>query len=174
MKKREAGQAWGLRGGGKAWLAKGLASGLVVMAAAGSALADEAADRAAIEALNARWVAAYEAGDYAAIPALYTEDALIMPRGRPAIEGRAALAERLGGLAAGRGVDIGFEVRELVVEGDLAWLVSRFAVTYTPPGEQGAAVTEHGRSLIIYRRGADGEWRIHRDMDAPAPAPGSG
>lgn len=155
---------------------------LILLAAASLASAGErdmagrgadvnGADRAAIEALNERWVAAYRAGDYAAIPPLYTEDALIMPRGRPAIHGRVALAERLGGLAAGRRVAIDFEIVELEVIGDHAWLVSRFAVTYTPPDDPAGAVTEHGRSLIVYRRDRDGGWRIHRDMDAPAPAP---
>lgn len=132
------------------------------------------ADRAAITALNERWVEAYRGGDYAAIPPLYTEDALIMPRGRPAIEGRAALARRLGGLAAGREVEIDFDIVELEVIGDHAWLVSRFAVTYTSPDDPAASTTEHGRSLIVYRRDSDGAWRIHRDMDAPAPEPSAG
>lgn len=152
-----------------------LALALLLLLAAGPACADPGAgadnDRAAIGALNQRWVSAYRNGDYGAIPPLYTEDALIMPRGRPAIEGRAALAQRLGGLAAGRRVDIDFEIVELEVVGDHAWLVSRFAVTYTPPDDPEGAMTEHGRSLIVYRRDPDGAWRIHRDMDAPAPDP---
>jgi uncharacterized protein (TIGR02246 family) len=139
---------------------------------AGPARAVES-DRAAIEALNERWVGAYRNGDYAAIPELYTEDALIMPRGRPAIEGRQRLAEQLGGLAGGRQVEIGFTIRELEILGEYAWLVSTFSVTYTPPDDPQGSHTEHGRSLILYRKDADGQWRIHRDMDSPAPAPGS-
>jgi len=142
---------------------------LCTPAAAGSS--DEAADRRAIETLNERWVQAYRQGDYGAIPPLYTENALIMPRGRPAIEGRAALAGVLGGLAAGREVRIHFDILELEILGDHAWLVSRFTVRYGPPDTPGQKEVQHGRSMIIYRRGEDGRWRIHRDMDSPAPAP---
>lgn len=122
-------------------------------------------EKPSIEALNDRWIAAYRAGDYAAIPGLYLEDALVMPLGRPAIDGREALAHALGGLAAGRQVDIGFEILELEIRGDIAWLVSRFRVSYTPPdagtGANGEAAakshTEYGRPLIIYRKDANGQ-----------------
>lgn len=126
-------------------------------------------DQEAITALNERWINAYRAGDYSSIPDLYTVDALIMPRGRPAIAGREALSKALGGLAAGRNVDIKFDIVELEVIGSFAWLVSRFSVTYSTLDGSNKSETEHGRSLIIYRKDTDGEWRIHRDMDSPAP-----
>jgi len=28
--------------------------------------------------------------------------------------------------------------------------------------------------MLIYLRGADGQWRIHNDMDSPAPEPPPG
>jgi uncharacterized protein (TIGR02246 family) len=132
--------------------------------------ANEAA-RAAIEDLNQRWIEAYQQGNYGVIPEFYTEDALIMPRGRPAIEGREALRTALGGLAAGRSVDIDVEIVELEVFEPHAWLVSRFTVTYTNPDDPSDQSSQHGRSLIVYRHDADGQWRIHRDMDSPAPGP---
>ena len=149
----------------------GLVLGLALTANAGARERDDA--RSAIEALNERWIAAYQEGRYGEIPELYTEDALILPRGRPAIAGREALRERLGGLAAGRRVDIDVEIVELEVLERHAWLVSRFAVTYSDPDhpdDPEKQSTEHGRSLIVYRLDDDGRWRIHRDMDSPAPA----
>jgi uncharacterized protein (TIGR02246 family) len=126
---------------------------------------------AAIRAVGEQWRALYEAGSYAEIPGLYTEDCLVMPRGRPAIVGREQMRRAVGGLAAGRKVDLSLELREIVVRGDIAWSVAEFVVRYTPRDAAAAPHVEHARSLVIYRRDADGRWRIHRDIDAPAPEP---
>lgn len=128
-------------------------------------------DAEAIRAVGEAWQEAYAAGDFDRIPELYTEDTLVMPRGRPAISGRDQLRRSLGGLAGGREVAIDLIERELVVMGDVAWFVSEFKVTYGRPEDAEPQRTEHGRSLIIYKRGEDGQWRVHRDMDSPAPAP---
>ncbi len=154
----------------KRLLVIGLVS-LVSACASASGAAQSEAD--AVRAVGLAWMAAYEAGDYAAIPELYTEDTLVMPRGRPRIEGREALSKALGGLAAGRKVQIDITERELVVDGDLAWYISDFRVTYGKPTDATPQRTEFGRSLIIYKKGEDGRWRVHRDIDSPAPTPAS-
>jgi ketosteroid isomerase-like protein len=142
-----------------------------VTAARGASAAAQAADLAAIRAVGETWRTLYEVGRFSEIPDLYTEDTLVMPRGRPRIEGRAAMRRAIGGLAAGRRVGIVVTEREAQVAGRFGWFVSDFTVTYTPrtPGEP--VTTEHGRSLILYRKDSDGRWRIHRDMDSPAPQP---
>jgi uncharacterized protein (TIGR02246 family) len=125
----------------------------------------------AVRQVGRTWIAYYQSGNFAAIPELYTEDTMVMPRGRPRIEGREQMRRSVGGLAAGRKVDIAITEKELTVVGDVAWFVSDFKVTYTSTDPQAAPHSEYGRSLIIYRKGKDGRWRIHRDMDSPAPAP---
>jgi uncharacterized protein (TIGR02246 family) len=145
-----------------------IAAPLTPLAAQDRAAANEAD---AVRQVGKAWMAYYQAGNYAAIPDLYTEDTVVMPRGRPRIAGREQLRRALGGLAAGRKVDIAITERELSVIGDIAWFVSDFKVTYTSADPQIAPHSEYGRSLIIYRKGQDGQWRIHRDMDSPAPMP---
>jgi uncharacterized protein (TIGR02246 family) len=130
-----------------------------------------AEDQAAIRAIGAEWKAAYAAGRLTDIPELYTADTVVMPRGRPRIEGREALRRSIGGLASGRRVDIDLTEREIVVAGDHAWMVTDFRVTYTPRQGSAPPETEWGRSLIIFKRNDDGRWRVHRDMDSPAPQP---
>lgn len=127
------------------------------------------ADIEAVRAIGRTWQAHYTSGNYDAIPDLYTVDTIVMPRGRPRIEGRERLRESIGGLAAGRRVDIEVTEREIVVAGDIAWFIGDFKVTYRP--KDGAAVpeTEMGRSMILFKRGDDGRWRVHRDIDSPAP-----
>lgn len=50
-----------------------------------------AQNRATIEKLNDAWTAAFNKGDAAAVAALYTEDAYILPPGSAMVKGRAAI-----------------------------------------------------------------------------------
>ena len=50
-----------------------------------------AQDRATIEKLNDIWSAAFNKGDAAAVAALYTEDAYVLPPGAEMVKGRAAI-----------------------------------------------------------------------------------
>jgi ketosteroid isomerase-like protein len=126
-------------------------------------------DIAAIRAVGNNWRNLYGQGRYSEIPDLYTVDTLVMPRGRPKIVGREQMRRGIGGLASGRRVDIDVTEREITVTGNYAWFVSDFKVTYSSPTGTPAPSTEFGRSLVIFRKDADRQWRIHRDMDSPAP-----
>jgi len=129
----------------------------------------EAANIAAIRAISGKWKALYSAGRYSEIPDLYTEDTLVMPRGRAVVSGREQMRKAIGGLAAGRRVEIDLTEREIVISGKYAWVVSDFKVTYTTPNSTIAPTSELGRGLVVFRHDSDGQWRIHRDMDSPAP-----
>ena len=50
-----------------------------------------AQDKATIEKLNDAWTAAFNKGDAAAVAALYTEDAYVLPPGSAMVKGRAAI-----------------------------------------------------------------------------------
>ena len=112
-------------------------------------------DAAAVRAVGERWRAYYESGQFEAIPDLYTEDTLVMPRGRPAIVGREAMRRAIGGAPARR-------------EADIALQGGGSGGARGDPRDVGA-FTEYARSLVIFQRGEDGEWRVHRDIDARAP-----
>jgi ketosteroid isomerase-like protein len=133
------------------------------------AAATESANIAAIRAISGKWKALYAAARYSEIPELYTVDTLVMPRGRPVISGREQMRKAIGGLAAGRRVEIDLTEREIVISGKYAWVVSDFKVTYSTPNSSAPPTSELGRGLVVFRHDADGQWRIHRDMDSPAP-----
>jgi len=139
--------------------------------AAPSLTSTQSADVAAIRAISGKWQELYTAGRYSEIPELYTQDTVVMPRGRGRIDGREQMRKAVGGLAAGRRVSIELTEREIFVTGNHGWVVSDFKVTYTTPGSATPPVSELGRGLVIFRRDDDGRWRIHRDMDSPAPIP---
>lgn len=126
------------------------------------------ADYAAIEAIEVKWQAAYGARDFEKLADLYTEDGWVMARRRPAMRGRDEIRDFFASVAENTRLAVTFDVEELEVIGDYAWNTARFALTYQSLSG-GEPVHDFGRALILYKKGEDGEWRIHRDMDTPTP-----
>ena len=58
------------------------------------------AQKAEIEAANAKWIELFNKGDFAGVASLYTEDAVAFPPGAAMVKGRAAIAEMWKGAAA--------------------------------------------------------------------------
>jgi uncharacterized protein (TIGR02246 family) len=132
---------------------------------------DEASTRAAITLANAEFARALERGDAQAMAALFTEDAEVIPAmQRGVISGRAAIesynASRMG---ARRYVEVAITTAHVGVSGDLAWETgtSRVAIQH---GES-APVTLTGRYLAVWKREADGRWRIRAELPVPDPVP---
>lgn len=57
------------------------------------------AQKAAIEAVNAKWTELFNKGDFAGIASLYTEDATAFPPGSGMVKGRAAIGAMWKGMA---------------------------------------------------------------------------
>ena len=125
------------------------------------------ADDAAIRDHGRQWVRAFKAGDIEALMRLYTPDAEVALHGKPKLKGIAALRGYFAPmLQTPQDVDFLLAEESLVVDRDQAMFMSKYWFTVrTPTGE----TREPGRSLIGYRRGADGVWRIRVDIDQAAP-----
>jgi uncharacterized protein (TIGR02246 family) len=57
------------------------------------------AQKAEIEAVNAKWTEYFNKGDFAGVASLYTENATAFPPGAAMVRGRAAIAEMWKGMA---------------------------------------------------------------------------
>jgi uncharacterized protein (TIGR02246 family) len=57
------------------------------------------AQKAEIEAANAKWIELFNRGDFAGVASLYTEDATAFPPGSAMVKGRAAIAAMWKGMA---------------------------------------------------------------------------
>jgi uncharacterized protein (TIGR02246 family) len=154
-------------------------SKLVVLAATFAALAacaktaapDTAGDEAAARAVNVAWFKAYNAGDGAAVAALYAEDAVLNAPGAPAARGKASISEFYLKNAA-ESAAAGFALADdpssdVGVSGDLAWQSGTFKIT----GKSGAAV-DTGKYITVFQR-KDGKWMIIRDTWNSDAAPAS-
>jgi ketosteroid isomerase-like protein len=141
---------------------------VIVMAGCGErAQPLKAADRAAIEAATQAFGAAAKAGDWNAIGALYTEDALVMPPNAPAISGRPAIVQFFSSFPPITEMTL----TNVEVEGSdgIAYVRGTYQMTIAMPGQ--APIEETGKYLAIHRKQADGSWPLSRDMfssDHPA------
>ena len=64
---------------------------ILVMAFVAGLIAPAFAQKAEIEAANARWIDLFNKGDFAGVAALYTDDATALPPGSGIVKGRAAI-----------------------------------------------------------------------------------
>jgi len=130
---------------------------LVVLA--GAATVSTAEDvRSAIEAGNKAFCAAVDRKDAAAVAALYTSTAQVLPPGGEIARGREAIQKAFQG-AIDAGVK-GLTLTTLEVEphGDTATEVG----TWEMKGQDGATV-DHGKFIVIWKN-EGGQWRLHRDI----------
>ncbi len=116
--------------------------------------------RAHIDDGGAKWVAAFNAGDAAAVAGLYTEDAVVYPPGGGPVDGRSAIqAFWQGAIDSGMKVD-DLHAVEVEARGDMAGEIG--VLTLTVPGDAGSTKVS-GKYIVIWKRVGD-TWQLHRDI----------
>ena len=114
---------------------------------------------------DAEWAAlALEGRDVDRILSYWTDDAVVLPPGQPAVSGKAALREYVQRSLQIPGFRISWESTDayLSPDGHLAYLFSRNTVTLN--AADGLPATTYGRAVTIWRRDAEGEWRCAVDI----------
>ncbi len=133
---------------------------------------DVAALKDAIQALEKQWSAAFLAADAAAISNLYTEDAASIQPSGDWNRGRAAIAAQMqpqfDSATYTAREDITEEV--IAVGPDYVFEVGQYRSAGTAK-VGGKEISATGRYVVLWRKDADGVWRIHRDLGADAPKP---
>ena len=151
---------------------KGGAAVALALCSLGSSAADPAAEVAAIHAVDRAWVKAYNAGDVDTVAALYDQQAVLLPPGAPAANGRAAIRAYLAkDMAESSKSGLAFSLGAGPaggVSGDMGWASGTYAVT-----DRSGRIVETGKYLSVSRK-KDGKWLYVRDTwnsDAMAAAP---
>jgi uncharacterized protein (TIGR02246 family) len=130
-----------------------------------------AADERAIRAADSALTAAVVAKDADRTAALYAEDAVLLPVAEPLIEGRAAIREEWAKVNGIPG--LANRARLVRVEasgGSLAYTRGTYETTMLGP--DGKPTVERGKWVTVWRRQADGSWRVAADIyntDSPPP-----
>ena len=132
--------------------------GLVAMALAlpHPALAQGADVRAEAEKMDQAWQKAYNAGDAAALTALYTKDAKVMAPGAEAASGPKAI-QALFEADVAQKVKNTLTLEDVVGFGDYALETGKFVAT-SADGKH----LDHGSYMTLLKK-VDGGWKIHRD-----------
>jgi uncharacterized protein (TIGR02246 family) len=112
--------------------------------------------RAQIAKADQAWQTAYNAGDAAALAALYAEDAKVMAPGNAAVSGRAAI-QAMFAEDIKRGSKNALTQLEVFGSGDYTIEVGGWVET----GADGAH-KDHGSFVTVYKK-VGGEWKIYRD-----------
>lgn len=129
--------------------------------ATGSTYSYQTANRA-IEETSDRFIAARQSGDASSFAACFTDDGVFMVPGIPDADGRQAVEELAKKrFAEGPSRDFVVHRREIHARGDSANELAWFAET-TAAGDH----RMEGRHSIVWKRGTDGVWRVHRYLYA--------
>ena len=141
-----------------------VAAGLVT-AGCSAGLTD---DQGPVRAEGSRWAEYYKAGDLDSLMTLYTDDAIVALHGQPALYGKDAVREyfstRIG--KADSEFELDYELEE--IHGDIAYIISKYWLV-AKDRETGNTYKDAGRSLLVYKRGPDGDWLIAADIDQATP-----
>lgn len=125
---------------------------------------DLADARTQIAARNAAFTRAHVTGDRAAIDAMFTDDAKVLPPGADPVVGRAAI-DRLTAEYIAYGItDFREETTDLYGNAELLVDQGRYTMTY---GKEGTV--ERGKYLNVWKF-VDGQWKLHSNIwNANAP-----
>ena len=121
------------------------------------------ADERAIRDLIATWAQASADGDLERLQTLMADDAVFLTPGQPPMSRDAFLAA----FAAMHGqvrLASSHDVREVQASSDLAYAWAHLTVTVTVVAS-GEVRRRSGPTLTVFRKDADGRWRLARDAN---------
>ncbi|WP_342119837.1 YybH family protein [Pseudoduganella sp. OTU4001] len=126
-----------------------------------------AAERSEIHDFMETWIKAVNAGDIARLLTMVTDDVVLVgPGGAPF--GREVFEATFTGAHKELVINCASEVDDVVIAGDVAYSVCHDSLSVTPRAG-GAATRLAGHRVTVYRKGADGRWRLARDAHTLQP-----
>jgi uncharacterized protein (TIGR02246 family) len=111
-----------------------------------------------MEAVNARWNAAFNAGNAQALPAMYTKDAVVLPPGaKPVTGGPEAIAQFWEGIMKLGVKEHTFTIVSAHSDGKFAYQNARWTANLVKA--TGEKTPLSGNNVRVFERQPDGSWR---------------
>ena len=122
------------------------------------------AEQTEIRALDAQMVRALNAGDFSRWYGFMADDVVFMPANEDAIAGKAAVQKWMGEALGNRKIHVVHHLSAVEVSrgGDIAYTSYEFEFVFTD--SDGKTATVKGKDLSVFRKQADGSWKLARDM----------
>jgi len=122
-------------------------------------VAPAVAQKAKIEAVNAKWTELFNKGDFEGVAQLYTVDAIAFPPGSAMVRGRAAIGRMWKGMAeqVSNPKVTTLEVKRL--SPSAAREIGTFILTAKGPSPKEVS----GKYLVVWER-VQGEWKLAADI----------
>jgi uncharacterized protein (TIGR02246 family) len=113
--------------------------------------------RSSMEADNAKWLQAFNTRNTKVMPAMYTQDAIILAPNSAPVKGREAIGQFWDKtLKDGKLNDHTFEIVDVKQVGNQAYQVARY--TLVAVAEDGKSANATGNAVRIFERQPDGTW----------------
>lgn len=118
--------------------------------------------RMAIEEGCLKFGEAVRQGDAAALAALYTDDATLLPPDSEMIKGKQGIeAFWSGGFQMGI-KDVVLTTVDVFGSGDLAYEIGKANITIQLEGQE--PIEQKGKYVVVWKQAADGLWKLHVDI----------
>lgn len=127
---------------------------------AGSARA--ATLRTQIERNTAQFAESFNRGDIASVVAMYDTGAVVLAPNAPVMRGRQNIGQLWNGARQQGFKTLSLTVQSVEQVGDLAIDLGSYELVVQPPGQ--SEITDRGKYMVIWKRQADGSWKLYRDM----------
>lgn len=118
--------------------------------------------RAPIEKQGAEFAEAFNRGDIAAVAAMYSEDAILLPPDGELVRGRSAIEALWQGTRDSGVKTIAFTVLDVHSGRDLAVEVGKADLKIQPPNQPESSQTV--KYVVVWRREKGGVWKLFRDI----------
>lgn len=143
---------------------------LLCACAASRPLFDENAESVTLMRRDADWANLATAGkDVDKIVSYWTDDAVVMEPGQPAVEGKQAIREYVASSLKSPGFKIHWVSEKPTFSPDGRMAYMRGADEMTVPGPKGEPMTLHLQGYSIWRKDSDGQWRCVVDISNEKP-----
>jgi uncharacterized protein (TIGR02246 family) len=133
-----------------------------------------AADAAAIRNADAEWSKTATAKDAAQFTSYFAGDALFLPPNQSILKSKEEIQKFAVDFMASPGLAMAWQPTEAVASrgGDLGYTIGTYELTVNGP--KGKPVTDRGKYLTVWKKQADGSWKVAVDtFNSDLPAEGT-
>lgn len=142
---------------------------LIALISAGCATTSSTVDETErVKAAAEQWKSFYEAGNYDGLMTLYDENPRVYLHGQPAIIGMQAVRDFFKPSVGKAKSEFKLDYEVIEINGSTATLVSKYWLT-VETDNPAQPYRDEGRSLLIYKKDSNGDWKIAYDIDQATP-----